>query len=362
MSIQKLRQLVASKSCAAPRAVDTVTLPGSVLNRQQADRFIDLVVDETKFLQMIRRERVDHPRGEIIRLDLCEPVTEAACATSGTETTIPTESFIQYNLEKYRSSFIIKQDFLEDNIEGNRARDTMLNMFAKRMAMDLEYAAIMGDQSLSMGDGQPKVNNLLGANDGVWKILTECVPSCQIIDAQGHSVSKYLFHHALTRIPTKYRARQSEYRFLSAMSSADKLRLDLSDRETVLGDGALTNGNSFNPWGVPVVPVPLFPEDISIDITGGSEAPDMRSEGSFIILARPSNFVHLIQREIQQETERIAKFDCWQYFWHLKWDVVVENPDEVVIIKNIRNCGPDYCQELCPARCADPCGNPYSAD
>lgn len=360
MSLDKLRKLVAAKSCAAPLSVDTVTLPGSLLNRQQADRFIDLVVDETMLMKMVRRERVDHCSGEIVRLDLCTPVTESASARSCTNTRLPSESFIRYDLEKYRSTFTIKQDFLECNLEGNRARDTLLNMFAKRMAMDLETAFILGDTALPMGDGQTDLNNLLGANDGIYKILQDCVPECQQIDAKGHAVSKYLFHHALTRLPTKYRTRQSEYRYLTAVSSHDKLRLDLSDRETNAGDGALLNGNSFNPWGVPVVPIPLFPEDLDVDINGGVGSPDVQPEGSFIILARPSNFVHLVQREIQMEIERIPKFDCWQYWWHMKWDAVVENPDEVVLVYNIRNCGPDYCEDLCPARCADPCGNPYA--
>jgi len=53
-----LEQLMASKS-----AIDGTSLPNSILNRQQSDRFIDLMVNISVLLPKVRVVRVNHPKG-----------------------------------------------------------------------------------------------------------------------------------------------------------------------------------------------------------------------------------------------------------------------------------------------------------
>ena len=146
-------------------AIDTPALPNSVLNRAQSDRFIDMMVDYSTLLKRIRIARVNRPKGEINKLDIGAIVTEGATTTSKATTRVPSESVITWDTEKYRSAFDLKTDFIEDNIEGTGIRDTLLNMFAKQIAIDTEMAAIEGDDTLPVGDGQTDSNNLLGVND-----------------------------------------------------------------------------------------------------------------------------------------------------------------------------------------------------
>ena len=47
----------------AKSVVDQTSLPNSVLNRQQSDRFVDLLVDTSILTKMVRRERKDHDKG-----------------------------------------------------------------------------------------------------------------------------------------------------------------------------------------------------------------------------------------------------------------------------------------------------------
>lgn len=49
-------------------AIDEPTLPNSVLNRRQSDRFLDLVRDYSKLLKAVRMVRVNHPKGNDVRL------------------------------------------------------------------------------------------------------------------------------------------------------------------------------------------------------------------------------------------------------------------------------------------------------
>jgi hypothetical protein len=349
----KLRQMV-SKGCASQPIIDTTSLPRSLMNRTQSTRFIDLVVDSSKLLNMIRVERVDHCRGSIQRLDLCNPVTEGACTTSCPTTHVPSESELVYDLEKYRSAFDLTHDFLECNIEGSSAQQTIMDMFRKRIAMDSEIMAIRSDGSLATGPGQSQLNNMLGVNDGFYKLLSDCVPACQIVDAGAKAASKYLFHEMLRRIPAKYRVNRAQYVFLMSSSTHDNLRLDLSDRETTAGDSALLQGNSFSPWGIRAEEIYLFPEDLPID-TDGDNIPD-RNEGTTIWLTPLDNLVYIIQRDFQLESERIPRKDKWEFTMHWKADFMVADPGRVVMAKNVWNCGTPFCNVGCVS-CPSPCNN-----
>lgn len=335
-----LNRVMVQKSCEGANVVDVTSLPNSLLQPEQADRFIDLLVDESKLLQNIRTVRVNNRKGTIHKLDLCQIVTEGASTTSCPISTIPQEGMVDWSTEKYRASWGITSDFLENNIERGGARDTILNLFTKRMRMDMEVAAIQSDDSLSTGDAQTRTNNLLGVNDGFSKILNNCVPTCQIIDAAGASPSKYLYYEMKRRIPTRYRMGMDQYRFVAPPSAVDKHQLDWTTRETAAGDAALGGGSVASPWGVPFFEVPLMPEDIQYN---GAD--------SFEVWLTPlQNLILVIQRDFTVEYERVPRLDRWEVTVHYKMDFMVENPDLVVIAKNLTSCGSAFvdCSELGP--------------
>jgi len=269
-------------------AIDSSSLPNSVMNRKQANRFIDLVVDESVLLKRIRVVRVDHNKGEINKLDLGTIVTEGASTTSRASTRTPTERIVTYDNEKYRSAFDLKTDFMEDNLERSGIRDTLLNMFSKRIAIDSELAAIEGDDSLTVGDGQTAENNLLGVNDGFQKILEASVPAAQQIDAAGAAPSKKLYFDMKRAIPSRYRAAKPSYMWIQPSGPSDKWMLDWSDRETGRGDVALATGIVPGPWGIPSLEVPLMPEDLTFGTTG--------TDGSSIWLTPLRNLIYFNQR------------------------------------------------------------------
>jgi hypothetical protein len=315
-------------------AIDDTSLPNSVLNRKQSDAFIDLVVNTSKLLKMIRVKKVDHPKGEINKLDLGTIVTEGAHTTSKATTRTPSERIVTYDTEKYRSAFDLKTDFLEDNIEKSAVRNKLLGMFSKRIAIDTELALIEGDASLATGDAQSDENNLLGVNDGFSKILKDRVPSAQQIDAGGAAPSKMLYYEMKRRIPSRYRVAKPEYRYLLPSGPADKLMLDWSDRETSRGDAAFSEGTAPNIWGIPWVEIYLMPEDLSFGSAG--------TDGSEIWMTPPSNLIYFVQREITIEWDRKPRQDMWEVTIHFRIDCEVENEDLVILAKNISMSGADY--------------------
>lgn len=324
-----LGRIMASKT-----AIDNTSLPNSVLNREQADRFIDLLVDETVLMKRIRVVRTSRNKGEINKLDLGTISTEGAHTTSRATTYVPTERVVTYDCEKYRSAFDLKTDFMEDNIEGSAIRDTLLGMFTKRIAIDTEVAAIEGDDDLATGDGQSAENNLLGVNDGFSKILRAQVPSGQQIDAAGAAPSKKLYYDMKRAIPSRYRAAKPQYTWITPSGPFDKWKLDWSDRETSGGDTALAEASVPGPWGIPMLEVPLMPEDMSFGTTG--------TDGSEIWLTPLKNLIYFVQRDITIEFDRKPRQDCWEVTIHFRVDFEVENPDLVIIAKNVSMSGNDY--------------------
>lgn len=315
-------------------AIDSSSLPNSVMNRQQANRFIDLVVDESVLLKRIRTVRVDHNKGEINKLDLGQIVTEGAHTTSRATTRLPTERIVTYDNEKYRSAFDLKTDFMEDNLERSGVRDTLLSMFSKRIAIDSELASIEGDDSLDTGDGQSAENNLLGVNDGFQKILEANVPAAQQIDAAGAAPSKKLYFDMKRAIPSRYRAAKPSYTWIQPSGPSDKWMLDWSDRETGRGDNALATGTVPGPWGIPSLEVPLMPENLSFGTVG--------TDGSSIWLTPLRNLIYFIQRDITIEFDRQPRQDLWEVTIHFRVDFEVENVDLVILANNVSMSGADY--------------------
>lgn len=318
--------------------IDGSSLPNSVLNRQQADRFIDLLVDTSVLLKNIRRAKKDHAKGELNKLDLGTIVTEGANATSQARTSTPTERVTTYDMVKYRSAFDLRTDFLEDNLERGAVRDKILGMFTKAMAIDAEVASIEGNDDLPTGDGQTAENNLLGVNDGFQKILLANVPAAQIIDCDGAAPSMQLYYDMKRRIPARYRIAKPSYRWIAPSGPADKVALDWANRITTGGDSVLRSGEAPGPWGIPMLEVPLFPENLSF--TDSDD--DAHTDGSFIWLTPYENLIWFIQREITIEFDRKPRQDLWESTIHWRCDFEVENEDLVVIAKNVSMSGADY--------------------
>lgn len=310
-------------------------LANSVLTRQQADAFMDLVVNESKLLQRVTTKRVNAPKGSLPKWDLPDIIVQGATATSTINRVTPQESVMTYDTEKYRLGGVIGDDFEEDNIEGSSARTKFLNMVRKGVANNVEYAALMSDDSTSVGDAQSDENNLLGVNDGWYKILLNSVPTAQIINCAGASSSPELYYEMKRRLPTKYRAQIDSYEFLMGPSAYDKVALTQYGRVTAAGDNAIATGNARGTWGITPFMVPKIPETLAISETGNSD-------GSFIILTPPENLVVYLQRDWRLEFQREIDLNGTKWAMHFRADFQVIDPKRVVLAYSIADGGTDY--------------------
>lgn len=117
------------------------------LNPEQADRFIDYVIDQSvMFKDGIRVRRMNADRADLDKLAVGTRVIRKA-----TEGTAPTD-LVGITASKRQlvvTEIILPADvtftFMEDNIEREDFEDHLMRMFGIQLANDLEDLAIVGD-------------------------------------------------------------------------------------------------------------------------------------------------------------------------------------------------------------------------
>ena len=320
------------------KAVDMAAIAaGGEMNPDQADKFIDLTVDESVLLKMIRVERVDNPKGELDLLNIGEPVTENAAenpervntynSTGGSDGASyifqPTFSYVPYSVVKTRSAFNLTKEAEQANIERSALRDRVMTSFAKRMSTDLELLGIQGDASLA---GTTRMNRLLNSYNG-WDIQTN---SGHIVDAGGSNISRVLFSTMIKTMPRKYLKMFDQMRFLVGATAWQNYAEELSERNTNLGDAILNGSILPRAFGIPIVRIPLIPEDQ--EFTVGTTVYD---SGSFIWLTIPNNFLWIVLRKFDTYWEFKPRWDRWENTTYSQTDVRVENVDMVVKATNV---------------------------
>lgn len=310
------------------RAIDTGLMEdGGRMNRDQADSYIDLMVDETVMMPMVRTERRNNPRGELDTIDINQPVTEAVGETTDTGRTYePTLGMIEYDCLKLRSAVDFSVESFEENIEGDAFRDRVMGTFATQIGNDLETLCIQGDATTYAGDTS-RLGRLLCRFDG-WYIQSL---AGHVVDLAGATIADSVFNSLIQALPTRHRRNKARMDFFLGATVEQEYRYGRSGRLTTAGDEALLNANSMRAFGIPIVPIPLIPEDMSR--TSGS---DISTDGSFVWLVDPNNLIIVISREIEVYWEFVAREDKWEATIYTKMDCLIENPDAMVVGINLQ--------------------------
>jgi len=311
---------------------------GGLLLGEQMDKFIDLTLDYSKMLKMVRVERKNQKSGELDTLNIGSVVSEGADEVPddpihANEEVKPTFTKIAYATSKIRSIFDVSTTTLLDNIEAERRlspqngnqpsgdfRDTLMKSYAKRIASDQELLAIQGNTALS---ATSKTNRLLRANMG-WDQLTRSGTGTHLVDADGTCVSFALFSAMIESLPAPYLNQINDLRWFVGLRTNVKWSQTVAARNTQLGDAAMT-GKDVDPYGIPIVLVPLLPETMT-EINGTS----VETAFSFIWLTFPSNFIYCVRRNIESYWEFKPRRDRWENTTYSEIDMCVENPDAVV--------------------------------
>lgn len=316
---------------------------GGLLNAEQANRFIDFVVDQSVLMQNSRVVRMRTPTMDIDKVSVgTRLLAKATEATDTGSNAAVTFTKVSLSSVKLRLDWAVSTESLEDNIEGSGLEDHIAQIMARQTANDMDDLLINGNTSSS--------NTLLKALDGFIKLAKA---DGHVVDEEGDNVSRSTFDRLLRNMPNKYLQRRSELRFFTGSNmvqdtiyslgnpnSATEASAGAPSPGSLAGDMAFLQGSmranggpgatGISPFGIPLVEIPLAPETVSGDYSGAS------GNHGHIELTFPNNRVVGIHRDITVYRQFKPKTDLIEYTQYMRVACNIENADSYVIGKNVK--------------------------
>jgi len=337
-----MNKFLSSKSC---NTSDLSFAQNPNLEMDRASReFISLLKDTSRLLKDITVVDRADCKGKIPRFDMCGISSAGAAATSCIPNNRLQDSYIDYDMVKYKTGMTHDEDMIDCGELGPRIADVAFDHLRIKVANDMEKVAILGDTSLATGDGQSDYNNLMGVNDGFLKIANNLVPSGQVIDAAGAGPSWALFMAARKLLPARYRMERGNYRYIVGPTMTDWHAEEVADRVTDGGDRAREAGVGGRLWGNDMYEVPMWPEEL----------PYYDKEVTHILYTPLENLVYFVRRKFEFETERRISCDDYQTVAWWTADFAIAEPEKVVLIKNVALC--ETAWTGCVTQADDSCG------
>lgn len=234
------------------------------LNPEQADKFLDYVIDETTLKDHARmvKFRAEQAYVDKINVGTRVAVPKAEAQDPGTRRGVATSRVVLQPVE-IMVPIEISDNFMEENLEGDNVEDAIIKMFAKQLANDWEELNIGGDalgpsviedDILPGGDTAKHIKDaFLALYDG-WLRLSD---SGNIVDLDGANIGLKTFSEVLRALPTKFRRNKNDLRWFMSSDLWQIYAEALSSRATALGD-AVAGGSMHKPFGIQPVEVPLL--------------------------------------------------------------------------------------------------------
>jgi HK97 family phage major capsid protein len=288
---------------------------GGLLLPAQANRFIDMVVEQPTILRQARVIRMNTPQQRIERLGFTSRIMKAAPQgttpyddpSDGTnnrylaaaDRSKAVTTMITLTTKEVMAEIRLPYEVLEDNIERGALEAHVLRQAAERVAEDFEEWALEADTN--SGD------DYLALNDGLLITATS-----NVVNNASAGISPDLFEDGMLAMPQKYLRNLGNLRHFITVQNSIKYRANVAKRATGYGDSMLTSDGQLFAFGVKAEPSPLMPT----------------ATGLFTF---PQNILFGIQRSITLETDKdirsreivmvlTARIDC-------KWD------DESAVVK-----------------------------
>ncbi len=339
-----------------------VAMPAISLNAEEADKFLDYVIDESfwdknaRIVKMDKNEKYIRYMGYDSTKRFLKPASTFA---SSDYIKTFTEGKITLSSKKLRGAVVIYDDDLEDNIEGQQFADHLMRLIAKRIANELDeiyYVSNPTSTGFVATDARHMFYgfryNLLNAN----ATLTGSLPGvCAELNANstgdflnvgkiaecssGTGIWEFKFAKMLSTLPSKYKiAGLTNLRFFCNDIVVSDYVSALADRGTALGDAAILGKTPLTYGTVPIVSIPLLPISYATGSAGTEEyaaAVSATYKYTDCILTSADNFIIGLHRSLKMESQREAADEATYVFYSIRADMAVENPEAAVILHDL---------------------------
>ena len=267
---------------------------GGLLNREQADRFIRMIVDQPTILNEIRTVTMSGPSMRLNKIVMSDTLLHkpggSITPLASSDYAAPTTSYVDLDTQELVAEVRIPYDVLEDNIEGGRFEQTVMELVTQKVSYELEELLLTGDKTHHIKhDAEPvsdthwSATDMRLAQDGILKLADAY--TCAY--ATAPSIDENVFAYSISTLPTRYQ------RLKSAMKIYTSHRLEfdyakyLGQRLTGLGDIRLsaTYNDALQVFGTTIRPCSLMPDGTTL-------------------FCDPKNLIMGIQRRIMVETDK----------------------------------------------------------
>ena len=379
------------------KVFDTQSLTGKLvqMNEEQANAFIDFMVDESKLMSSVRLIRMQKPLKTIAKLfangRFLKPGVSGSALSDADAQKASTET-IELQSKLVRGKIFVTDEELEDNIEGSSFKETFLRLVARKAANEIEEIAIYARKV--SGTALSTLDQFDGFK---YRVLT----NGNVVDASDTNtfsdrfVAKEKFAKAMKSTKTKYR------QGLSYFAASDVL-IDYGLLFDTIADSAVRASLQSSILGKSIVEIPLMRVDepvktatattvdgahtangtlavidaadatgftagkyitvahgtnaeqnyqivsvstnaitvdrpIDYDIAADATLHVVTRDGADAMLTNPLNLIYGIQTgggAISFETERVASVGYYYHF-KMRMDFQVENPEATTLITNL---------------------------
>lgn len=296
----------------ADLALADLTSGGGLLQPAQAQKFIRILIQESVLLKQGTVVPMRSPKQLIEKIRfggrILRAGTEATALAAG-DRSKPDLSNVELDAQLFKAEVRLNNEVLEDSIERGALRQTIMQLMGESISRDMEEVLIQGDKT--------SADPFLAKIDGILKLA-----AANVVDAGGATTNKSIFRDMLKAMPSEYLRNKKQMRFFTSVNSEIDYRDSLAERATVVGDKFLETDTPVAYSGVPVLDVPLFPENLG---AGNDE--------TNVLLTDPKNVNIGIWRNIRIETDKDVSEGVLIIVATLRFDV--KFAEDTAVVKTI---------------------------
>jgi len=267
----------------ADLALADLTAGGGLLQPAQAQKFIRILIQESVVLKMATVVPMRSPKQLIEKIRFGGRILRAgseATALAPGDRVKPDLGSVELDAQLFKAEVRLNNEVLEDSIERGALRQTIMQLMGDSISRDMDEVIVQGDTA--------SADAFLAKLDGVLKQATS-----NVVDAAGATTNKTIFRDMLKAMPSEFLRNRKQLRFMTSVDSEIDYRDSLAERATVVGDKFLEQDAPVAYSGIPVVDVPLFPENLGA-----------ANDSTNVLLTDPKNVNVGIWRNIRLETDK----------------------------------------------------------
>jgi Phage capsid family. len=312
-------------------AMATFEANGGLLQPEQANTFIDYVLEEPTILKQARVERMNAPEKKISRFGFGTRILRAASQTGGAEDdgtngrylkkadrSAPTNTQLTLTSSEVIAEVRLPYEFFEDNLEGQSIEQRIMRGIAAQAAIDLEEFSLWADTTLGVDPLAPEYDAYLGLQDGWMKR----VGASHVVDNASAGINPDLFANALIGMPQKYLNRLAQMRAFVSVANRIKYQQKVATRVGGFGDSAVQSDPT----------KPTFAYGLQVE---AAQSMVWNSQSGKGLITFPKNLIFGIRRDITVETDKDIRSREYIIVLTARVGLQVDDIDCSVALKNI---------------------------